>query len=191
MLLLDVMGTLVYDPFPHEVPAFFGMTLEELYAAKHPTAWKEFERGEIDEAGLAARYFEGGLPCDVVGFRETLAGAYRWLDGVEALLSDLRDAGVDMHVLSNYPTWYRQIEKRLGLSRYLPWTFVSCETGVRKPAHQAYLGAAERLGLEPGRCLFVDDRAKNCEGAEAVGMQSIVFAGAEALRADLRAIGIL
>ena len=39
ILLLDVMGTLVYEPFHTELPAFFGMTLEELYAAKHPTAW--------------------------------------------------------------------------------------------------------------------------------------------------------
>ena len=51
--------------------------------------------------------------------------------------AELRDAGVAMHTLSNYAPWYRQIEQRLGLSRYLPWTFVSCETGSRKPEPQA------------------------------------------------------
>ena len=32
-----------------------------------------------------------------------------------------------MHVISNYPVWYKRIEAKLGVSRHLPWTFISCE----------------------------------------------------------------
>jgi FMN phosphatase YigB (HAD superfamily) len=46
------------------------------------------------------------------------------------------------------------------------------ELGVRKPAAEPYLAAAEALGLAPGDCIFVDDLTVNCEGAEAVGMGS-------------------
>lgn len=44
--------------------------------------------------------------------------------------------------------------------------------GVRKPAPEPYLAAAEALGLEPTKCLFIDDMVVNCKGAEAVGMAS-------------------
>ena len=44
--------------------------------------------------------------------------------------------------------------------------------GVRKPAPEPYLAAAEALGLEPRECLFIDDMVVNCEGAEAIGMAS-------------------
>jgi putative hydrolase of the HAD superfamily len=44
------------------------------------------------------------------------------------------------------------------------------ELGVRKPAPEPYLAAAEALGLPPADCLFVDDLTVNCDGAEAVGM---------------------
>lgn len=47
--------------------------------------------------------------------------------------------------------------------------------GVRKPAPEPYLAAAEGLGLSPTDCLFVDDMHVNCEGAAAVGMQSHWF----------------
>ena len=57
ILLFDVMNTLVYDPFYVEVPAFFGLTLAELHALKHPTAWLEFEVNAIDERAFLPRFF--------------------------------------------------------------------------------------------------------------------------------------
>lgn len=42
----------------------------------------------------------------------------------------------------------------------------------RKPAAGPYLAAAERLGVPPEDCLFIDDMPVNCDGAEAVGMAS-------------------
>ena len=45
VLLFDVMETLVEEPFYRAVPAFFGMELDELVRAKHPSAWAEFELG--------------------------------------------------------------------------------------------------------------------------------------------------
>lgn len=37
VLLLDVMDTLVTDPFFEHMPRFFNMSFKELLAAKHPT----------------------------------------------------------------------------------------------------------------------------------------------------------
>jgi HAD superfamily hydrolase (TIGR01509 family) len=190
VLLLDVMDTLVHDPFYTEVPAFFGMDLPSLLAVKTRGVWEQFELGEIDEATLAARYFTDGRELDLEGLRACMARAYRFLPGMEALLAELREAGVEMHALSNYPVWWQLIEAELGLSRYLEWSFVSCRVGVRKPDPQAFLNAAEALGRHPEACLFVDDQAKNCVAAEAVGMPALRFEGAAALRVALRERGL-
>lgn len=190
VLLLDVMDTLVHDPFYTEVLEFFAMDLDSLFAIKSKQAWKQFECGELDEAALVHRYFEDGRRLDLDGLRATMRRAYRFLPGIEALLAALREAEVEMHALSNYPVWWRMIEAELELSRFLSWGFVSCETGVRKPDPRAYLGAAEALGRAPSACLFVDDREKNCRGAEAVGMPAVCFENAEQLGAELRARGL-
>lgn len=190
-ILLDVMGTLVYDPFGAELPAFFGLTLRELLDAKHPDAWVRFEHGELTEEAFLRSFFADGRSFDGAALVAHVRAAYRWLDGIEPLLTELAAADVGLHALSNYPCWYKLIEERLAVSRYVEWTFVSCETGVRKPDPDAYRGAARALSLAPDRCLFVDDREKNVVAAQETGMDGIVFEDAQQLRRELRRRGIL
>ena len=180
------METLVNEPFFTAVPEFLGMTLDKLLQVKHPTSWIEFEKGTISEEEYLRTFFRSGEPIDGAGLRHCLASAYRWLDGMESLLADLNQAGYSLHALSNYSLWYRIIEERLKLSRYLEWTFVSCQTGVRKPDRAAYLGAAERLRVAPVDCLFIDDRPVNVDAARAVGMNAILREGAPQVRRELQ-----
>ncbi|MEU6152249.1 HAD-IA family hydrolase [Actinosynnema sp. NPDC047251] len=49
----------------------------------------------------------------------------------------------------------------------------SGEAGCAKPDRRIYLLVAERLGLDPGSCVFVDDLAVNVRGAAAVGMVGV------------------
>jgi HAD superfamily hydrolase (TIGR01509 family) len=191
VLLLDVMETLVHEPFYREVPAFFGTSLEELIEAKHPTAWADFERGEIDEVELEARFFRDGRAYDHAGMRARMEEAYAWIDGMEELLAELKASSVEMHALSNYPDWYLLIERKLKLSRFLHWTFVSCRTGHRKPAPEAYRAAIDGLGVPPEELLFVDDREENCAAARALGIESIRFRGVGPLREALVGAGVL
>jgi FMN hydrolase / 5-amino-6-(5-phospho-D-ribitylamino)uracil phosphatase len=191
VLLLDVMGTLVFDPFYERVPAFFEMTFEQLLRQKHPTAWIEFELGQIDEATFLPRFFRDGRSYDHEGLKATMRGNYAWLPGMEDLVAELAGGGCELHAFSNYTPWYQMIEQRTTLSRFVHWSFVSCDTGLRKPDHTAYTNAAGSLGVAPEACLFVDDRPRNCDAAIEVGMPSIVFESAEQLRRELIARGVL
>lgn len=60
---------------------------------------------------------------------------YRWMEGVEELLLDLGRQGVEMHIITNYPVWYKRIEAKLAVSRFLPWSFVSCEGPMKVNTH--------------------------------------------------------
>ncbi len=191
ILLFDVMNTVVHEPFFTEVPAFFGLTLDELMAQKHPTSWIEFEHGRLDEQTYLANFFRDGRGVDGAGLRATMSDSYRWLDGMQSLLRELRAAGHEIHALSNYPEWYSLIEERLKLTRYLAWTFVSCRTGLRKPDPEAYLTAARTLGVEPAACLFVDDRQVNVDAARAVDMAALLCTDGPALRNEFVARGLL
>ncbi len=191
VVLADVMSTLVHDPIFDTVPAQLGTDVQTLFRTLDPEVWFSFERGEIDESTYFATCFRDRRVVDGEGFRAALCRGYAWLPGVEALLGELQQAGVEVHALSNYPVWYRLIEAELGLSRYLRWSFVSCETGVRKPDPEAWLGAARTLGREPAECFFVDDRQSNVDGAVAVGMAAARFTSADDLRVALVEGGVL
>lgn len=191
LLLFDVMDTLVYNPFRREVPQFFGLTQAELLQQKDPHAWVQFETGEINEAEYFRRYFNDGRTFNHAEFARVAKDAYRWMAGAELLLQRLKHQGFEIHALSNYPIWYRTIEARLRLSRYLEWTFVSCFTGLRKPAPEAYLGAARTLQRLPGTCLFIDDSPANCQAALAIGMPAIHFVDAASLWSELLRRGVV
>jgi FMN hydrolase / 5-amino-6-(5-phospho-D-ribitylamino)uracil phosphatase len=192
IVLFDVMGTLVHEPFYQDVPRFFGMPLEELRRVRHPDAWIDFERGLIDEAEYARRFFLDGRVLDVEGLKRAMVEAYAWIDGMPELCAELVARRVPLHALSNYSPWYQLIEDKLDISRWVAWTFVSCHTGHRKPEPEAYLGAARALGVAAGDCFFVDDRPVNVDAARALGMPAHVFDGdVPALRAALRALDLL
>jgi putative hydrolase of the HAD superfamily len=61
----------------------------------------------------------------------------------------------------------------------------SCELGVNKPDPAIYQACARQLGLQASECLFVDDSAKNAQGAREVGMAAIRFEGVAPFLAEL------
>lgn len=189
IILWDVMGTLVHDPFYEEVPAFFGMSLEELLAVKHPSVWAACERGDLAVEDMESRFFADGRVYDIAGLRATMAQSYRWLPGIEALLGKLRADAVAMHVVSNYTPWYSMIEATLTLSNWVPWSFVSCDVGSRKPDAAYYAAVLERLRVEAERCVFIDDRQSNCDGAADAGMHTIRFEDSVTTATALSALG--
>ena len=191
VLLFDVMGTVCYDPFYAEVPRFLGMTLAEVFQAKDPTAWLEFELGTLPESDFLTRFFADRRTYDHEGLKECFRSSFRYLDGMEALFKDLHEAGHRLHLFSNYTRWYRWIEERLHLTRFAEWSCVSCEMGVRKPDAAAYAAALQRVEAPAAQCLFIDDRANNCRGAEQVGIAALQFENARLLRAEFEQRGLL
>jgi len=190
-LLLDVMGTLVHDPFFEVMPEFFGLSFREMLDAKHPSAWLEFELAQRSEPELLRDFFADGRAFDHEAFLARVTASYQFLPGIEALLEELHAAGVPMYALSNYSVWYHRIESQVALSRFVEWRFVSCDTGVRKPDPRAYLQAVEALELPAQELLFVDDRRSNCEAARALGMDALLYTDTTALRAELVTKGLL
>lgn len=184
-VVFDVMDTLIYDPYKEVLSEFFDMPLAELWARKDRRSWLEFERGELSEEQHAARFFADGSVIDGEALKRTMLSQMRWIDGMESLLEELRDRSVPVFLLSNYPVWFEALDQRFQLRSRVDATFVSYQTGVRKPKP----GAFQQLQGDDVRCLdqglFVDDREDNCQAARSLGLRSHCFREAPALRAWL------
>ena len=68
--------------------------------------------------------------------------------------------------------------------------YLSHEIGAVKPDLAAFALVAERAGLDPGRCLFIDDMAPNVAAARRAGFQSELFTGQAALENLLKTRGV-
>ena len=68
---------------------------------------------------------------------------------------------------------------------------ISGEVGLHKPQPEIFLLGAERAGVAPEECVFVDDLRENCDGAEAVGMTAVLHRGADTTLPELeRLLGV-
>jgi HAD superfamily hydrolase (TIGR01509 family) len=103
---------------------------------------------------------------------EVLADVRRavvWRPGVRRLLAGLRAAGVPCAMVTMS---YQQLAQAVA-DRLPAGTFATLVTGEQvsngKPDPEAYLTAAARLGVQPSRCLAIEDSPAGVASAEAAG----------------------
>jgi len=65
---------------------------------------------------------------------------------------------------------------------------ISCEVGIVKPDPRIYHLMLERLGCSPEEAVFIDDRPNNIEGAENIGMNTVLFENREQALEELEDI---
>lgn len=94
-----------------------------------------------------------------------------------ALLDSLRSRDLRTGLVSNAfdPGWllHRDLEG-MGLAERLDVAVFSSEVGKRKPHEAIFQTALERLGVDPGRTMFVGDRRyEDVRGAKDLGMTTV------------------
>jgi epoxide hydrolase-like predicted phosphatase len=125
---------------------------------------REFERhlaarlrradgGDVEAAGLLTRAFSAMSPS-----------------GMVAVVRRAKGQGIRTGLLSN--SWGLDYD-RGGWDTLFDTVVISGEVGLRKPEPEIYRLAAERLGVGPQECVFVDDLAANVRGAVAAGMVGV------------------
>jgi 2-haloacid dehalogenase len=109
-----------------------------------------------------------------------------------AILSDLRDAGVPLYALSNWPAeGFPSARRRFDFLGWFRGILISGECGVIKPDPRIYELLIERFGLDPHRAVYIDDVEANIDAARPFGIHGIHFTGPAALRDELVALGLL
>lgn len=95
------------------------------------------------------------------------------IDGVVALLEGIKARGIPQAVVSSSShSWVDGWLEKLGLRGY--FSEVICKGDARriKPAPDLYLAAAQRLGVDPGGCLVIEDSHNGLLAAHAAGMRT-------------------
>ncbi|MBM7507456.1 2-haloacid dehalogenase [Nocardioides salarius] len=111
--------------------------------------------------------------------------------GTADLVRALHAAGVPQWGLTNWShELYPHAPRMFDVLALLDDVVVSGTEGLAKPDPRVYELLVPRTGRPLAGLVFVDDRPDNVEAARALGMAGLVFTGADALRADLRGLGL-
>ena len=143
------------------------------FAIEHPDrpgvpAWHLLETGELAWADYADAVGVEGIH-DVVALMPL-----RSLWPMVHRVRRLRDEGYRVGILTNNVREFGDYWRSTVPIDLFDVVVDSCEVGLRKPDPAIYRLAAERLGVPPERCLFLDDGAANVAAAEEVGMRGLL-----------------
>jgi len=118
--------------------------------------------------GLVGRLFAG------VGPEEEMLDAVR----------RARASGVKTGLISN--SWGEGLAyDQSTLDELFDAVVISGDVGMHKPEPEIFILGAEKIGVPPEECVFVDDLRENCAGAEAVGMKAILHRGPDSTLPEL------
>jgi len=145
------------DPRGREL--LFGLELGTISEAEFEPRFARLLGVERAE-GLIDRLFAGMAPDEPM------------LEAVRAA----KRAGVRTGMISN--SWGAGGYDRDAFPELFDGWVISAEEGVRKPDPRIYTLGAERVGLAPPQCVFVDDLPGNLKPARELGMATVHHRGA-------------
>jgi HAD superfamily hydrolase (TIGR01509 family) len=112
------------------------------------------------------------------------------IPGIDGVLDAIEAASVPMCVGSNGPP--NKMEVSLGITGLYPRfdgrIYSADHVGVAKPAPDLYLYCAEKMGVDPARCVVVEDSPRGATAGVSAGMTVFGF-GADSDVDKLRAVG--
>jgi putative hydrolase of the HAD superfamily len=114
-----------------------------------------------------------------------------WLSvdtGTIDVLVDLRDGGTRLALLSNAGADFGSYFRQGLIGSLFERVFVSGELLLVKPDAAIFQHVLDELGIDAAHAVFIDNKAENVEGAQAIGITGHVFTGADGLRAFLESL---
>jgi 2-haloacid dehalogenase len=198
-VVLDLGGVVVdWDPVP-AVAAVVGQDRAERFVRGHEfdfASWNEAQDAgrPWDEAEAEALATHPHLAEEITAYRPHFALSLRGLvPGMREVLDDLRDRGVRLLALTNWSaeTIHHLPEMFPEIFAVFDSIVVSGEERVAKPDPRIFEVLERRLGHPLTGVVYADDNPVNAEAARTAGMDALVFTGADALRAELRARALL
>ena len=150
---------------------------------------RRLERGELTEQEFAKRFGPMLGIEDTEGLVDRLFAEVHPDEAMLAAVRAAKRAGVRTGLISN--SWGAGRYDRDAFPELFDGVVISGEVGLHKPEPEIFRLGAERAGLAPEECVFVDDLRENCAGAESVGMTAVLHRGAERTLAELeRLLGV-
>jgi putative hydrolase of the HAD superfamily len=183
-LLVDFGGVLTTNVFD----SFRAFCVDE---GLDPDAIKRLFRGEPEALRLVRGLETGDLSEEEFGERfGELLGIERRGGLVERMFGHVRPEHAMLEAVRRARAQGVRtglISNSMGAGRYDRSTFpelfdgvvISGDEGMHKPQPEIFRLGAERVGLPPVECVFVDDLRENCDGAEAVGMTAVLHRGTD------------
>jgi len=131
----------------------------------------DLENGAISEAEFEPRFAAVLEVSEPAGLIDRLFAGMAPDEAMLGAVAAAKAAGVRTGMVSN--SWGKGRYDRSRFALLFDGVVISAEEGMRKPDPRIYELGAQRIGLAPGQCVFVDDLPGNLKPARELGMATV------------------
>lgn len=143
------------------------------------------ETGSLSEEDFEPRFAAIlGVPAD--GLIDRMFAGADTDEAMVAVVRSVREQGVRTGLISN--SWGTRRYDRALLAELFDGLAISGDVGVRKPDPAIYELGAQRIGVLPRECVFVDDLSFNLPPAADLGMATVHHTDTEKTIAELEVL---
>ncbi len=180
-VLFDLDGTLL-DTAPDLADALNAVLTEQ---GRAPLPFEQI-RPVVSHGGIALIQLGFGLDRSDPGFeplrqrllaiyRDNLAVKTRLFAGMEKLLDEIEQRGLNWGIVTNKPGWLTEpLLQTLGLRERASCVVSGDTLEQRKPHPAPMLHACELAGSHPQQCVYVGDAERDIEAGRNAGMYTLV-----------------
>jgi putative hydrolase of the HAD superfamily len=193
-VIFDWGGVLIEDPAPGLVKYCSDALAvsKEDYIKVCDKFGGDFQKGVISENEFWERMC-GGLgvskPKVPSLWADAFKAAYIPREGMFSLAAGLRKKGYKTAFLSNTEEPAMRYFHQFGYDMFDVLVF-SCVEGTSKPERRIYELTVERLGVEAGQSVFIDDKPEYINGAKQAGLNTILFESVSQVKDELAGLGV-
>lgn len=196
-IIFDV-GRVLVSWQPQETMRKLGMTETDIEAVSDALftsgLWNETDRGVQPDEEILKQFIERAPKQEknIRLFWNNLDVAITQFDYVISWMKALKKAGYRLYILSNYGKWTYDSTKDNALSflSEVDGALFSYEVKLIKPDLEIYRTLLRKFDLKPEECVFMDDLEANIKGAQAVGINGIVFKNQKDAIEQLKKYGV-
>ncbi len=193
-IIFDWGGVLIENPAPglmQYCERALGVSRQD-YEKVHNKFSVDFQKGLIDEDTFWERVCgQLNVPTPTIGslWTDAFRGVYSSRKEMFSLTDSLRKAGYKTALLSNTEAPAMQCYHKAGYDMF-DVTVFSCAVACVKPERRIYEIAVQKLECEPDESVFIDDNPEYVNGAQQVGLKTILYESIDQVKSELVDFGV-
>jgi putative hydrolase of the HAD superfamily len=188
VLMTDVPLKQIAEDFAKKSP----LSKEQIHAHLYPTEhWNLLTLGKITEDEYWDNFLQASKTnVDKKYLKDKVRSSLYPLEHTTRILNLLKNH-YKLAILSNHAkAWSEYMIQTFDLFKSFDQMIFSCDVGIRKPDPKIYEIALEKLKCNTQECIFIDDKKRNTDAAEKLGIKGIIFEDASKLIKNLEVFGV-
>ena len=162
------------------------------YTIFRSDAWKQYDYGYLNDEQLqnaVVPLLDEKDRDAAVHYLSCWTDKYRVTEGMTELVSELKQKGYRIYMLSNFPARFELLWKRFDIFRMFDGRAVSYEAHLSKGGEMGLFDyIINKYSLDRDECVFIDDHQSLVDNAEKKGIRGIHFTNVNNLRLELEKI---